>query len=171
MKHPIRRLLLGILLALAAATLIGAPAQAAELAPHHLFAADSTDLVPIALTLDLPQLLNLLLAVVFPVLVGLVTKTVTRSGLKAFLLATISLGSGLVSAVLAAYTAGVPFDLVAALLTGLAAWIIAIATHYGLWKPSGVTARVQAFGSPPTTVTPSAALRAELAKHNEQLFP
>lgn len=101
----------------------------------------------IVLALDVPQLLNLLLAVVFPVLVGLVTTKVTSSTLKAVLLASISLVSGLVSALLAAVLSGVPFDIVAALLTGFAAWIIAIATHLGFWKPSGVTERVQAIGS------------------------
>lgn len=101
----------------------------------------------IVLALDVPQLLNLLLAVVFPVLVGLVTTKVTSSTLKAVLLATISLASGVISALLAAVLSGAPFDLVAALLTGLAAWIIAIATHLGFWKPSGVTETVQAIGS------------------------
>lgn len=101
----------------------------------------------LVLTLDVPQLLNLLLAVVFPVLVGLVTTKVTSSTLKAVLLATISLASGLISALLAAVLARVPFDIVAALLTGLAAWIIAIATHLGFWKPAGVSDAVQSVGS------------------------
>lgn len=99
------------------------------------------------LALDVPQLLNLLLAVVFPVLVGLVTTKVTSSTLKAVLLASISLASGLVPALLAAVLAGVPLDIVAALLTGFAAWIIAIATHIGFWKPSGVTEKVQSIGT------------------------
>lgn len=105
------------------------------------------------LTLDVPQLLNLLLAVVFPVLVGLVTTRVTSSTLKAVLLATISLGSGLVSALLAAVLAGVPFDIVAAVLTGLAAWIIALATHLGFWKPTGVSDAVQAVGAKPESTS------------------
>lgn len=101
----------------------------------------------IALTLDVPQLLNLLLAVVFPVLVGLVTTKVTSSTVKAALLATISLASGLVSGLLAAVLAGVPFDLIGALLTGGAAWVIALATHLGFWKPTGVTEVVQSVGA------------------------
>lgn len=105
----------------------------------------------VVLALDVPQLLNLLLSVGFPVLVGLVTKTVTSSSWKAVLLATVSLASGFVSALLAAVLAGVPFDLVSALLTGLAAWLIAIATHFGFWRPTGVTAAVQAIGSPPNS--------------------
>lgn len=90
--------------------------------------------------LDLPQLLNLLLAVAFPIAVGLVSTRVTSSAAKAILLATISLVSGIVSSLLAAVLAGVPFDIVGALLTGLAAWLIAIATHFGFWRPTGVSA-------------------------------
>lgn len=97
--------------------------------------------------LDVPQLLNLLLAVVFPLLVGLVTKQVTSSTAKALLLATISLASGFISALLASLLAGVPFDVVNALLTGGAAYLIAIGTHFGLWRPTGATAAVQAVGS------------------------
>ena len=138
----ITRALCGALLALAAITLIGAPAHAAD-APTAVVAPGAPSFV---LSLDVPQLLNLLIAVVFPVLVGLVTTRVTSSTLKAVLLATISLASGLVSALLAAVLAGIPFDIISALLTGLAAWIIAIATHFGFWRPSGVTDRVQNVG-------------------------
>jgi hypothetical protein len=101
----------------------------------------------VAIHLDVPQLLNLLLAIVFPIIVGLVTTKVTSSWLKAVLLASISLASGLVSGLLAALVAGVPFDLISALLVGLGAWLIAIATHFGFWKPVGATAAVQAVGS------------------------
>ena len=150
MKHLVTRVFFGTLVALAALFVIGAPAQASTLVPAITTFAITTFALAtpeIVLALDIPQLLNLLLAVGFPVLVGLVTKQVTRPGRKAVLLATISLASGLVTALLAAITAGIPFDLLAALLTGLAAWIIAIATHYGIWKPTGVTAKVQAIGS------------------------
>lgn len=141
MKH-LARAVIGALLALAAITLIGAPAHAADAATDAVAPAEGA----FVLTLDVPQLLNLLIAVIFPVLVGLVTTKVTSSTLKAVLLATISLASGLVSALLAAVLAGVPFDVISAILTGLAAWIIAIATHLGFWKPSGVTEKVQAVG-------------------------
>ena len=97
------------------------------------------------LSLNVPQLLNLLIAVVFPVAVGLVTTKVTKSWVKAVLLATIALLSGLVTSLLAAVLAGVPFDIIGAVLTGLAAWIISIATHFGFWRPAGVTDAVQDF--------------------------
>lgn len=142
------RMALAITLTLA---LVLVPVAAAGAAPIFGIAAlEAADPSPtIALSLDLPQLLNLLLSVGFPVLVGLVTKTVTSSTWKAILLATVSLASGFVSALLAAVIAGIPFDIISALLTGLAAWLIAIATHFGFWRPTGVTAAVQAIGSPP----------------------
>lgn len=140
----IRSVALGLLLALAAVTLYAGPAQAAVLAVSPT--APATGLVGIVVDLDLPQLLNILLSVVFPVLVGLVTTRVTRKGVKAVLLATISLASGLVSSLLTAVLAGVSFEVIGALLTGLAAWIIAIATHYGFWRPTGVSNAVQAVG-------------------------
>lgn len=91
------------------------------------------------------QILNLLVAVIFPVLVGLVTTKTTNSGLKAALLATISLGSGLASQLIANGIDG--FDWFTALVTGLGAWVVAIATHYGFWKPTGASDAVQAVGA------------------------
>jgi len=131
-----------IVAAVAAGTMIyGGPASAATLdgtadggAPTFVF------------RIDWPQLLNLFIAVVFPVLVGVVTTSKVRAAWKALLLATISLASGLASALLTAVLNGVPFDVIAAFLTGLAAWIIALATYAGFWKPSGVAAAAQRVG-------------------------
>ncbi|WP_295787527.1 hypothetical protein [uncultured Microbacterium sp.] len=129
------------LIALAVVFIVGAPAHA------DTGAATAGDGIPsIVWRLDVPQLLNLLIAVVFPVLVGLVTTSNVRSAWKAILLATISLASGLASALLTAVLDGVPFDLIAAFLTGLAAWIIALATYAGFWKPTGVAAAAQRAG-------------------------
>ena len=148
MKNLIRRALLGSLLAFAPLTVIGAPAHALSASTGLVAVEAAAPAVIVAL--DLPQFLNLLIAVVFPVLVGLVTTKVTKGHWKALLLATISLFSGLASALLTAVLAGVSFDVIGALLTGIAAWIIAIATHYGFWRPTGVTDKVQAVGVTPT---------------------
>ena len=99
------------------------------------------------INLDLPQVLNLLLAVVFPILVGLVTKTVTSSRVKAILLATITFAVTFVTALLSAVLAGEPLDVIGTLLTCLAAWLIAVASHFGLWKPTGVAAAAQRVGT------------------------
>jgi predicted Na+-dependent transporter len=99
------------------------------------------------LKFDVPQVLNLVLSVVFPLVVGLVTTKVTSGALKAILLATIALGSGFISALLAAYLAGAAFDWVGALVVGVTAWLIAIGTHFGFWRPTGVTDKLQAVGA------------------------
>ena len=91
------------------------------------------------------QILNLLVAVIFPVAVGLVTTKATHSGVKAALLATISFASGLASQLIANGIEG--FDWFTAVITGLGAWVVAIATHYGFWKPAGVSEAVQAVGA------------------------
>lgn len=143
----IRRVVLGFMLALAAVILYAGPAQALVLA--QTATGSEAGLPSVTVTFDLPQLLNILLSVVFPVAVGFVTTRVTHPGKKAVLLATISLASGLVSSLLAAALAGVAFNIVGALATGLAAWIIAVATHYGFWRPTGIANAVQAVGVTP----------------------
>jgi hypothetical protein len=97
--------------------------------------------------LDLAQLLNLLVAFVLPVLVGLVTTSNTSAATKSLLLATLSLVAGLGAELLAAVQAGVTYDLGQGLTSGLATFIVAVATHYGLWKPTGTSAAVQAVGT------------------------
>lgn len=130
-----RRLLRATVLALlivAVVLVVGAPAAQA---------ADGT--VPaVSFDVNVPLVLNVLIATVFPLLVGVVTKATSSGRLKAILLATISLASGIASQLLAALTAGATFDLFAALITGLAAWLIAIGIYEGFWKPTGAAAVV-----------------------------
>lgn len=127
-------------LAVTASMIYAGPASAATLDDS------ATGTPTFVLRVDWPQLLNLLVAVIFPVLVGVVTTSNVRSDWKAVLLATLSLVSGLASALLTAILNGVPFDVIAAFLTGLAAWIIALATYAGFWKPTGVAAAAQRVG-------------------------
>lgn len=89
------------------------------------------------------QLLQFGIAVVLPLFVGLVTTKVTSSNLKAVLLVVLSVASGLLTEIAAAVEAGVPYDLVAGLLAGLTTLVIAIAIHYGVWKPTGATNAAQ----------------------------
>ncbi|PPF56100.1 hypothetical protein C5B94_04040 [Clavibacter michiganensis] len=97
--------------------------------------------------LNVAQILNLLVAIVLPVLVGLVTTRVVTPGTKALLLAALSLLSGLAAELLAAINAGVPYDLSQGLVSGVGTFIIAVALHYGLWKPTGTASAVQAVGA------------------------
>lgn len=109
--------------------------------------ADTGTAVPVvAFTLDPLAVVQLCIAVVLPVLVGLVTTRVTSSGAKATLLAALSLLSSLLVELARALTDAVTYDLGVALLAALPAFVVSVATHYGLWKPVGVTDKVQAVG-------------------------
>lgn len=93
------------------------------------------------------QVVGLLVSTVLPILVGLVTKATTHPGVKAILLAGLSAVDGLGSQALAAHSHGVDYDLGQGLLLAFTAFIVAVAMHYGLWRPTTVSAKVQAIGS------------------------
>lgn len=93
----------------------------------------------VTFTLDPAVVVQLLVAFLLPVLVGLVTTRVTSSGRRAWLLAGLTLATSLLVELGRALTAGTIYDLGVALLTALPAFVVSVATHYGLWKPAGVT--------------------------------
>jgi len=100
----------------------------------------------IEFNIPLFQVFTLLSAVVFPLLVGLVTKRATNPGRKAVLLAALSVLISLCTELAGALEAGTAYNLGTALLTGLGAFLVAVAMHYGLWKPTGVAEKLQAVG-------------------------
>lgn len=85
------------------------------------------------------QLLTLLVSVGLPALVALVTQRMASSGLKATVLAALAAVTGLASELLDALVHHTAFDVGAALIAWLTAFVIAVAVHYGLLKPAGVT--------------------------------
>lgn len=103
----------------------------------------------IEFNIDAAQLIGLLLTAVLPLLVGLVTTRVTDGRVKAVLLALLSLVTGLLSELAAAVNAGVTYDLGAGLTVGLTGFLIAVGLHFGLYKPTGLTDKVQALGVTP----------------------
>lgn len=76
---------------------------------------------------------------VLPILVGIVTKKVASRTLKATLLALFSAAAGVVAA--AQGNGGVVSK--ETLLLALMAWVSAVATYTGIYKPAGVTETVQ----------------------------
>ena len=123
---------------------------------------------------DVPLIpvLQLVLGVVLPVLVGLVTTRATSAGRKAALLAALSVVTSLLTELIAALQSGTVYNLGLALVLGLGTFIVAVATHYGLLKPTGVSAAALAVGQ---TEGPAAATTAnkktpEVAVH-EVLSP
>lgn len=109
--------------------------------------ADTGTPVPVvAFTLDPLAVVQLCIAFVLPVLVGLVTTRVTSSGAKAWLLALLSLVTSLLVELARALTESVTYDLGVALLIALPAFVVSVATHYGLWKPTGISGALQDVG-------------------------
>lgn len=93
--------------------------------------------------LDWTAVLQFVIAVLLPLLVGLVTTKVTSSNVKAVLLIVLSFIAGLLGEILVAAQAGVPYDLAAGLIAGFTTLIIAIAVHFGVWRPIGATNAAQ----------------------------
>lgn len=102
--------------------------------------------------LDVALVIQLLVSTVLPLLVGLVTKTVTRPGVKAVLLAAFSLFTSLLVELGAAVTAGTSYDIGQGLLLALPTFLIAVGLHYGLWKPVGAAEKAQELFDPNTIV-------------------
>lgn len=93
-------------------------------------------------------IVGLLVATVLPLLVGLVTKTVTNPGIKAGLLAALAAITGLGTELLASIQAGTTYDLGTGIVLALTSFLVAVGIHFGIWKPTGATEAVQAVGSP-----------------------
>ena len=88
----------------------------------------------------------LVIPVFLPLLVGLVTTKVTSSGAKAWLLAGLAALTSLSTQALAAWQSGTAYDLWLGLMGVVPVFVIAVATHYGLWKATGTTSVVQSVG-------------------------
>lgn len=105
--------------------------------------------VGVAFTLDPAVVVQLLIAFVMPVLVGLVTTRTTSAGRKAWLLAGLTLVTSLLVELARALSGGLTYDLGVALLAALPAFVVSVSTHYGLWKPTGIAAAAQNVGTTP----------------------
>ncbi len=101
------------------------------------------------ITFDIPllQVLVLVGGVVLPLLVGLVTNRTTDPGKRAILLAVLAVAAQLVAELVKALESGEPYNLGLGLLLGLGTFLVAVGTHYGFWKPQGVSDKVVNAGS------------------------
>lgn len=97
----------------------------------------------IQFTMDAAITIQLVLTVLMPILVGLITNKTTSSSVKAWLLAGTTLVTSLLAGLYDAVINSGVFDLGLALLIAIPAFAISVATHYGLWKPTGVSGVAQ----------------------------
>lgn len=101
----------------------------------------------LSLELSVIQVVQLfVLPVLLPVLVGLVTTRVTSSKTKAILLLALSVVTSLITEAVNAAQWGETYNLSMGLLLAFTTFVTGVAIQYGLWKPTGVTAAVQAVG-------------------------
>lgn len=97
----------------------------------------------IVFTVDPAVVIQLLLAVILPIVVGLVTTRITRSSIKAWLLAGLTVATALLTGLGDAVASNAVFDLGKALFLALPQFCISVAMYYGLWKPTGIGGAAQ----------------------------
>jgi hypothetical protein len=90
--------------------------------------------------LDSAYWLGLAISVALPVLVGLVTTRVTHAGTKAVLLLGLTALNGFLIELQAG---GDGYDVGAAVTLTLVSFGTAVLSHFGLWKPTGVSGKAQ----------------------------
>lgn len=91
--------------------------------------------------LDQAYWLGLLVSVVLPVLVGLVTTRVTNAGVKAVLLLALSTATGFVTEYAGPHHDG--YSVGTAAVLALVSFATGVLSHFGFWKPVGVSGRAQ----------------------------
>lgn len=108
----------------------------------------------VSIAFDWPVIIGLLVSTVLPLLVALVTKVVTHPGIKAALLAAFSAATGLLTELGNSLAAGTTYNLGMGLIFALVAFIVGVAMHVGLWKPTTAAVRTQAIGYGPGNELP-----------------
>lgn len=108
-----------------------------------LFAAAENPALAIEFNVAPAAIIGLLVSTVLPILVGLVTTRVTDGRIKAILLAALAAVIGLGTELLASIQTGTTYDLGQGLLLALTSFLVAVAMHFGLWKPTGVAGAAQ----------------------------
>ena len=100
------------------------------------------------ITLNSAYWLGLAISVVLPVLVGLVTTRVTSAGVKAVLLLALTAVNGFLVELAGPHSDG--WDLDTAVVLTLVSFGTAVLSHFGLWKPVGVSGKAQDMGAKPS---------------------
>ncbi|MGW4270885.1 hypothetical protein ACWEGQ_00610 [Streptomyces seoulensis] len=96
-------------------------------------------------TLDGAYWLGLAISVVLPVLVGLVTTRVTHPGVKAVILLFLTAVNGFLVELADPHPDG--YRVGSALILWGVSFGTGVLAHFGLWKPTGVSAKAQAVGA------------------------
>jgi hypothetical protein len=98
-------------------------------------------------TISLAQWINTGVNVLLPILVALVTARLADGHVKALALLALSAASGFLASWLDALNGSTAFDWSQAGFTVVTGFVVAVAAHFGLWKPAGVTGSSGAVAS------------------------
>lgn len=99
--------------------------------------------------LDTAYWLGLVISVVLPVLVGLVTTRVTNASVKAVLLLALTAATGFLTELAAPHDAG--YSVSSALILTVVSFGVGVLSHFGLWKPTGISLKAQDVGASAST--------------------
>lgn len=94
------------------------------------------------MSLDLAQVLALVVGTILPLITGLVTKANAAAGVKAVVLLALSGVTGFLSNFVDALNTHVPFNAGSVFLTVLATFLVGVGVHFGLLKPTTLSAKV-----------------------------
>lgn len=86
---------------------------------------------------------GLIVSTILPILVGLATTRITKPGTKAVILALLAAITGLGTELMATIQAGSQYDLGTGLVLALTSFLVGVAMHFGLWKPTTVSYKAQ----------------------------
>ena len=92
---------------------------------------------------NLGGLLSLAITIALPILVGLVTRRSTSAGVKAVLLLALAAVKTVLEAWLQAANTSVDFVWIPVAYTTAINFLIAVALHFGLFKPTGMAGAAQ----------------------------
>lgn len=106
--------------------------------------------------LDSAYWLGLVISILLPVLVGLVTTRVTNAGVKAALLLALSTLNGFLVELTGPHDAGYSWQTAGVL--ALVSFATGVLSHFGFWKPTGVSGAAQdrIITARPVSTTPGA---------------
>lgn len=90
-------------------------------------------------TISLSQWLAAAVGTVLPIIVAIVTARVADGAVKALVLLVLAAISGYLISWLDALNDGVAFNFSQASFTAVLGFIVAVASHFGIWKPTAVT--------------------------------
>ncbi|QGJ88901.1 hypothetical protein PBI_TEAMOCIL_47 [Microbacterium phage Teamocil] len=105
--------------------------------------ADAGAVPVVSVAFDWPLIVGMIVSVVLPLLVGLVTKRVTAPGTRAVILAALAALTGLLTELGNSLTAGVTYNLGMGIVFALAAFLVAVGMHFGIYKPTGASTAAQ----------------------------